>query len=72
MARVGSEAQDGLIRVELDVEPLDDSLPLEHGLPGTIEVEVERISPAALVLRSAGKLLDRPASGEPQRQASTR
>ena len=33
---------------------LDDSLPLEHGLPGTVEVEVERLSPAALVLRTAG------------------
>ena len=71
VARVGSEAQEGRIRVELDVTPADDSLPLEHGLPGTIEVEVERLSPAALVLRSAGKLLDRPAAaaGSP-RQAS--
>ncbi len=71
VARVGSEAQEGRIRVELDVTPNDDSLPLEHGLPGTVEVEIERLSPAALVLRSAGKLLDRPvASGEPARQAS--
>ena len=73
VARVGSEAQNGRIRVELDVTPLDDSLPLEHGLPGTVEVEVERLSPAALVLRSAGKLLDRPVAGtEPQRQARAR
>ena len=71
VARVGSEAQDGRIRVELDVTPADDSLPLEHGLPGTVEVEVERLSPAALVLRSAGKLLDRPAAtGGAPRQAS--
>ncbi len=71
VARVGSEAQDGRIRVELDVAPTDDSLPLEHGLPGTIEVDVERLSPAALVLRSAGKLLDRPAAAaDPARQAS--
>ena len=73
VARVGSEAQEGSIRVELDVTPLDDSLPLEHGLPGTVEVEVERLSPAALVLRTAGKLLDRPASPRgPDRQASAR
>jgi membrane fusion protein (multidrug efflux system) len=32
-------------------------IPLQHGLPGKLEVEVERISPAALVLRSVGKLL---------------
>jgi membrane fusion protein (multidrug efflux system) len=72
VARVGSEAQEGRIRVELEVTPIDDSLPLEHGLPGTVEVEVERLSPAALALRAAGKLLDRPAaSGEPNRQASS-
>ena len=72
VARVGSEAQGGRIRVELEVTPADDALPLEHGLPGTVEVEVERLSPAALVLRSAGKLLDRPAAtAEPDRQAST-
>ncbi len=72
VARVGSEAQGGRIRVELEVTPLDDSLPLEHGLPGTVEVEVERLSPAALVLRSAGKLLDRPAAArERERQASS-
>jgi multidrug resistance efflux pump len=71
VARVGSETRNGRIRVELDVTPADDSLPLEHGLPGTIEVEVERLSPAALVLRTAGKLLDRPAAAaEPARQAS--
>ncbi len=75
VVRVGSEARDGRIRVELDVLPGDGSpLPLEHGLPGTVEVEVERLSPAALVLRTAGKLLDRPAaaSSEPTRQASAR
>jgi membrane fusion protein (multidrug efflux system) len=73
VARVGSEAHDGRIRVELDVTPTNDSLPLEHGLPGTIEVEVERLSPAALVLRTAGKWLDRPAAaGTARRQASAR
>jgi membrane fusion protein (multidrug efflux system) len=72
VARVGSEAHDGQIRVELDVTPGEgSSLPLEHGLPGTVEVEVERLSPAALVLRTAGKLLDRPAAtGEPPWQAN--
>jgi membrane fusion protein (multidrug efflux system) len=71
VARVGSEAQGGRIRVELEVTPREDSLPLEHGLPGTVEVEVDRLSPAALVLRNAGKLLDRPAAArEPERQAS--
>jgi len=30
---------------------------LQHGLPGSLEIEVERISPAALALRSVGKVL---------------
>jgi hypothetical protein len=31
---------------------------LEHGLPGELEVEVETASPAMLVLRSVGKLVE--------------
>ncbi|MFL6263425.1 MAG: HlyD family secretion protein [Thermoanaerobaculia bacterium] len=61
VSRVASEAQDGVIRVELAVRPGPRSrLPLQHGLPGTVEVEVERLTPAALVLRTVGKLLGRP------------
>jgi membrane fusion protein (multidrug efflux system) len=55
---VGNEASAGLIRVEfsLNREPAV-AIPLEHGLPGSVEVEVERVSPAVLVLRAAGQLL---------------
>jgi hypothetical protein len=28
---------------------------MQHGLPGTVQVEVERISPASLLLRVVGK-----------------
>jgi hypothetical protein len=28
---------------------------MQHGLPGTVQVEVERISPASLVLRVVGR-----------------
>ncbi|MBI4614868.1 MAG: HlyD family efflux transporter periplasmic adaptor subunit [Planctomycetes bacterium] len=61
---VASEARDGRVRVELVLEP-DPASPirLEHGLPGSVEVEVERVSPATLALRSAGKLLAGPARG---------
>ena len=53
---VAHESRDGMIRVELQLvsEP-PRTLPLQHGLPGTIEVEVERVSPATLVLRAVGK-----------------
>jgi membrane fusion protein (multidrug efflux system) len=66
VARVASEPRDGTIRVELTARPSRASrLPLEHGLPGTVEVEVERVSPAVLVLRTVGKVLDRPVTASP-------
>jgi membrane fusion protein (multidrug efflux system) len=53
-----SEANDGRIRVELSLDSgAASSIPLGHGLPGSAEVEVERVSPAILVLRAAGQFL---------------
>lgn len=58
VVRVGSEARDGRVRVELDVEPPEKPLVvLDHGLSGTVEVEVEKVTPLELVLRTAGVLL---------------
>ncbi|MFN7145017.1 MAG: HlyD family efflux transporter periplasmic adaptor subunit, partial [Myxococcota bacterium] len=55
---VADEVRDGGVRVELAPEPAPTSpIPLQHGLPGAVEIAVEEISPAALVLRSAGQLL---------------
>lgn len=55
VANVATEPRDGLVRVELDVLPDANSrIPLQHGLSGTVEVEVERVSPAVLVMRSIG------------------
>ncbi len=57
---VAGEPRSGHVRVELLVHPESaPMIPLQHGLPGSLEVEVERLSPAALVLRSVGKLLAR-------------
>jgi len=59
---VATEARDGAIRVELSLPPAPPTaIPLQHGLPGTVEVEVERISPATLLLRGAGRRLGVPA-----------
>ena len=56
--RVGNEPRDGLIRVELVLRsPQRTNIPLQHGLPGSAEVEVERVSPFALVLDAAGRFL---------------
>jgi multidrug resistance efflux pump len=58
--RVAREVRDGLVRIELGIKDEQVSLiPVQHGLPGTLEVEVERISPALLALRAAGRLFSR-------------
>ncbi|MCB9702270.1 MAG: HlyD family efflux transporter periplasmic adaptor subunit [Myxococcales bacterium] len=53
--RVASEIRDGRIRVELAIVDAPTTIPLAHGLPGALEVEVERTSPANLLLRAAGR-----------------
>lgn len=58
VSEVGNEPSNGLIRVELALQPDSTStIPLAHGLPGAVEVEVERIAPAMLILRAAGQCL---------------
>jgi membrane fusion protein (multidrug efflux system) len=58
VTNVASELRDKLLRVELTVDAAATSpIPFQHGLPGTIEVEVDHVSPATLVLRTAGLLL---------------
>jgi membrane fusion protein (multidrug efflux system) len=53
---VAGEIRDGKVRVELAVNAASRSrIPFQHGLPGSVEVEVERTSPAVLLLRSAGE-----------------
>jgi len=60
---VANEPLDGQLRVELRVRPQSVPLvPLQHGLLGSVEVQVERVSPARLALRAAGKLLALPHS----------
>jgi membrane fusion protein (multidrug efflux system) len=62
---VADELRDGLVRVELGVGALPANLPLSHALPGSVEIEVERVRPAWLVLRSLGGLLTRPIANTP-------
>jgi multidrug resistance efflux pump len=55
---IDTEPKDGLIRVELSLTPRPTSrIPLDHGLTGSVEIEVDRVSPAVLVLRAAGQFL---------------
>jgi membrane fusion protein (multidrug efflux system) len=56
VSRVAGDIRDGNVRVELAVTaPAHSRLPLKHGLPGSVEIEVERVTPALLLLRSAGQ-----------------
>jgi membrane fusion protein (multidrug efflux system) len=58
VANAATEPRGGRVRVELAINPDPAStIPLQHGLPGTVEVEVERVSPAVLLLRAAGRRL---------------
>lgn len=59
--RVASEIRDNAVRV--DFAPRATGNPtaiMQHGVPGVIEVAVERATPAQLVLRAAGLLLSAP------------
>jgi membrane fusion protein (multidrug efflux system) len=61
VAEVGREVRDGKVRVELALLPRSGFRgSLEHGMPGTIEVAVERLSPLNLIMRTAGQWLTRP------------
>jgi membrane fusion protein (multidrug efflux system) len=58
VSRLASEALSGAVRVEAEVTgAVEFPLALQHGWPGDLEVEVERVAPAVLVLRAAGALL---------------
>ncbi len=63
---VASEARDGLVRVELSVDELPQGIPLEHGLPGLVDIAVGDATPSRLVLRTLGRGLDRPAREQPR------
>jgi membrane fusion protein (multidrug efflux system) len=55
---LASEALSGNARVELAVaNDSDFKVALQHGLPGRLEIAIERVSPATLVLRAAGAWL---------------
>lgn len=61
--RVAGEVRDGTVRVELLVDDSKPSrIPIQHGLPGAVEVAVERVTPATLILRTAGSMLSAPRS----------
>lgn len=56
VSRVAGELRDGMLRVELAPRgPAPDGIRLQHGMPGTVEVLVDTVSPAVLLWRAAGQ-----------------
>ena len=56
VTRVAQEIRDGSVRVELAISPHSGFRGrLEHGMPGAVEVAVERQTPLALLMRTAGQ-----------------
>lgn len=63
---VASETREQRVRVELAVQQAAPStIPLQHGMPGVVEVEVERVAPVVLLIRSLGYTLSGRAGDEP-------
>jgi len=54
-----TKSAEDLSGLSLTVDSLPSSIQIAHALPGSVEVEVERVRPAKLVLRTLGGLLTR-------------
>jgi multidrug resistance efflux pump len=53
VARVGNETREGHVRVDLAVSATSQTaVPLRHGMPGTVDIEIERVAPVTLLFRS--------------------
>ncbi|WP_394838672.1 HlyD family secretion protein [Pendulispora rubella] len=72
VAEVAREVRDGQVRVELTIVTPNERIPLQHGLTGSVEVEVERSTPARLVLRAVGTLLHHRKTEAPSRPVDDR
>jgi membrane fusion protein (multidrug efflux system) len=61
VARVATESREGSVTVELTLAPgASYRGPLQAGMPGEVDVEVERATPLELLLRIAGQALTAP------------
>ena len=63
VARVDRELREGRVEVELTPTP-GSGLPLQHGQTGQLEIAIERVTPATLVLRALGHLVAPPSPTE--------
>ncbi len=51
---VAGEWRNGRVRVDFDVVTVPAAIPLQHGLPGTVVVTGERVTPLQMLLRAVG------------------
>ncbi len=59
VSNVAGEPKDGRVRVELQMlREQVAAIPLQHGLPGTVEIEVRKVSPLVLVLEYIARQLN--------------
>lgn len=70
VAQVADEPQDGTIRAELTADLTPSLIPVQHGMTGTVEVNLEEVAPYQLLLRAAGQLMAPPVRARPQLQSS--
>jgi hemolysin D len=57
----------GTVKVELEIQPPDDPrIQLQHGMTTTVEVEVARVSPFALMMRAIGEWNPGPGESGPR------
>jgi multidrug resistance efflux pump len=69
---VAREVRDNTVRVELRIE--DDGhplIPLQHGLPGEVEVTVTQVSPWSLIVRKATEFIQPASRDEPPPPATS-
>ncbi|WP_394849782.1 HlyD family efflux transporter periplasmic adaptor subunit [Pendulispora brunnea] len=73
VGRVANEPRDGTIRVELGLDAVSaaQGIPIQHGLPGAVEVEVERVAPWRLLFRAIGYAVVDGAAVRPADSSST-
>lgn len=58
ITNIAEEIRNGLVEVKLSVSlAADSAIPLQHGMPASVEIEIEKVLPVELVLRAAGKIV---------------
>jgi hypothetical protein len=69
VAAVSADVNEGEVRVALEIAPSSNStIRLQPGMSASVEVEIERVSPAILALRAAGQLAAPAGGSSPTRQ----